>query len=85
MSISIRIKIEQIKTSEAAKYKNHNTIYDTKQKCAQFKAHNIVKIKLARMNLNMITKKANTVQTNVVEASDDEKHLNRVGDCETKT
>lgn len=38
------------------------------------------------MNLNMITKKANTVQMNVVKTSDDdEKHLNRVGDCETKT
>lgn len=34
----------------------------------------------------MITKKANAVQMlNVVEASDDENHLNRVGDCETKT
>lgn len=34
----------------------------------------------------MITKKANTVQMNVFEASDDdEKHLNRVGECETKT
>lgn len=37
------------------------------------------------MNLNMITKKANTVLANAVETSDDEKHLNRVGDCETKT
>lgn len=51
----------------------------------QFKAHSIVNIKLALMNLNMITKKANAVQANAVKTSDDEKHLNRAGDCETKT
>lgn len=65
-----------------------NLWYKKGKKCAQFKAHNTtVKIKLALLNLNMITKKANTVQMNVIKTSDgdDEKHLNRVGDCETKT
>lgn len=34
----------------------------------------------------MIKKKANTVQMILVEACDDgEKHLNRMGECETKT